>query len=396
MQKTFLPADILLPKKDMEKWAVIACDQYTSNKEYWENIENETAGAASALNIILPEIYLEDDADEKITKINSTMDDYLKNGVFCEYKNCYIYLERTLKNGMVRHGIVGMLDLEDYDYRKGATSLVRATEATVLERIPPRVKIRKNASLEIPHVMLLSDDREDSVISLVKSFKEQLEKVYDFDLVADSGHATGYLITGAYADKVNEAFEKLTDGDEDKLLFAVGDGNHSLATAKECYEQDKNELNRYALCEVVNIGDESLQFEPIYRVLFDVNPEEFIARFVADLGGEYYGEGAHKYTCVFGDTKREISVKATSKLAVGTLQSYLDKFAADVKIDYIHGEDEVISICKAQNTLGFIFDSMGKDELFDAVKLDGSLPRKTFSMGHADDKRFYIEARKIK
>lgn len=396
MQKTFLPADMLIPKKNLEKWAVIACDQYTSNSEYWKNVEKETNSANSALNIILPEIYLESSNDEKVKKINKTMQNYLDNGIFNCYKNCYIYLERTLKDGKVRKGIVGMIDLNDYDYRKGSKALIRATEATVLERIPPRVKIRENAPLELPHVMLLSDDRQDAVISLVESFKDKLKVVYDFDLMAFSGHAKGYLINGEYAKTVNEAFERLTDGEDDKLLFAVGDGNHSLATAKECYEKNKTELNRYALVEVVNINDYSLEFEPIYRVLFDVNPEEFIEKFVADLGGEYDGADAHKYTCIYGDNEKHISVKATSKLAVGTLQSYLDKYAASVKIDYIHGQDEVKTLCKEKNTLGFIFNSMGKDELFDAVKLDGSLPRKTFSMGHADDKRFYIEARKIK
>lgn len=396
MQKTFLPANILLPKGDMKKWSVIACDQYTSNKKYWENAKKTAEGAPTALDLILPEIYLEENVEQKIADINKNMEKYLAEGVFCEYKNCYIYLERTLKNGDVRHGVIGMLDLCDYDYNKGSTALVRATEATVLERIPPRVKIRKDASLELPHVMLLSDDRDDSVVNTIKGFKDKLEKIYDFDLMADSGHATGYLINGEYANVVNEAFEKLVEGDSDKLLFAVGDGNHSLATAKTCYEQNKTDLNRYALVEVVNINDASLNFEPIYRVLFDVNPKEFIDRFVLDLGGEYHGEDAHSFTCIYGDTKTEISVKATSKLAVGTLQSYLDEFASDVKIDYIHGVDEVESLCKNHNTLGFVFDSMEKNELFDAVKADGALPRKTFSMGHADDKRFYIEARKIK
>lgn len=396
MQKTFIPTDILLPEKDMEKWAVIACDQYTSDADYWEKLDNFVGETPSALRVVLPEIYLSDEIDERIKSINENMEKYIESDVFCEYKNAFIYLERTLKNGSVRRGIIGAIDLNDYDYNKGSSALIRATEATVLSRIPPRVKIRKDAPLELPHVMLLADDREDLLLSPLSAKKDTLKKVYDFDLSMDAGHVTGYLVTGVLAEGVMTACERLTENDTDKLMFAVGDGNHSLATAKTVYEQNKNELNRYALVEVVNIHDKSLNFEPIYRVLFGVEPEKFIDKFVHDMGGEYDGADAQEFTCVYGDKVRKISIKPTSKLSVGTLQTYLDNKALEVEIDYIHDEEAVYKLCKSDNTLGFIFDSMQKNELFDAVKADGALPRKTFSMGHADDKRFYIEARKIK
>ncbi len=395
MNKTFIPADILLPKTDITKWSVIACDQYTSDKAYWEKVADTAADAPSALNVVFPEVYLSDNKNERIKKINSTMLDYIENDVFTEYKNTFIYLERTLKNGAVRKGIIGCIDLEDYDYKKGANSLVRATEATVLDRIPPRVQIRKDAAIELPHVMLLIDDIDNTVIGPVSASAKTLEKVYDFELMLGAGSAKGYLVNSELANGISAALDNLAGNTDDALLFAVGDGNHSLATAKACYEMDKNPLNRYALVEVVNIHDESLNFEPIYRALFNVQPEQFIEKFVSDLGGEYNGADAQEFTCVWGNNRRTVRIRPTSKLAVGTLQQYLDE-RGDIEIDYIHDEDALVNLCKNDNTLGFLFDSMGKSDLFPAVKADGSLPRKTFSMGCADDKRFYIEARKIK
>lgn len=396
MQKTFLPADILLPKKDFEEWAVIACDQYTSDNEYWNNVKNKAADKNSTLNLVLPEIYLEENSEERIENINKTMSRYIDNDVFSVHNNSFIYVEREITGGKIRHGIVGMIDLEDYDYTKGSKALIRATEATVLERIPPRVKIRKDASLELPHVMLLIDDINKTVIEPLKDIKDKFKTAYDFELMQNSGHITGYFTDSETNNTIIEALDNLISDDTDKLMFAVGDGNHSLATAKECYRSNPNELNRYALVEIVNIHDESLEFEPIYRVLFDVNPEEFLNNLLNDFGGEYFGPDAQKFECIWKGYKKEISLKPTSKLSVGTLQNYLDSKAKNVKIDYIHGVDSVKKLCSNDNTLGFIFDSMGKSDLFPAVKSDGALPRKTFSMGHADDKRFYIEARKIK
>lgn len=392
----FLPADILLPKGDFHKWAVIACDQYTSEPEYWHDAEKIVGDSDSALNMILPEVYLEEEDTPRIKAINDTMADYLERGVFEEYADTLLFVERTQSDGVIRRGIVGKIDLSRYDYRKGSKASIRATEETVVERIPPRVRIRKDAPLELPHIMLLIDDPDGTVIEPLVG--QDFETLYDFDLMKNGGHIKGQRISESAKAAVMDALDVLEEKG-DGLLFCVGDGNHSLATAKECYNMNPNELTRYALVEVVNIHDNALQFEPIYRVLFGVEPEAFIDRFVVDLGGGYTGADAQHFTCVFGDKTREISVKPTAKLCVGTLQTYLDKYLKEntqVKIDYIHGEDSVINLCKKENTLGFLFAGMQKSELFPAVNSDGSLPRKTFSMGHADDKRFYIEARKIK
>ncbi|MEE1245458.1 MAG: DUF1015 domain-containing protein [Acutalibacteraceae bacterium] len=394
----FLPANILLPKSNFEKWAVVACDQYTSEPEYWKEVEKTVGNEPSALNLILPEVYLSADNSNRIEKINRTMTDYLENGVFREIENTFIYLEREVTGEKIRKGVVGLIDLENYSYEKGSKALIRATEATVLERIPPRVLIRKDAKLEMPHVMLLIDDPKCTVIEPLEEKINGFEKLYDFGLMQQSGHIKGYSVDDETAEQIQNALSALVENTEDKLLFAVGDGNHSLATAKECYNLNKTENSRYALVEIVNIHDTSLEFEPIYRVVFGVEPEKFIENFVTALGGEYFGMDAQKFTCVYGDSKREVSLKPTGKLAVATLQTYLDEYLKqnkNVSIDYIHGEDVVYSLCKAENTVGFIFEGMQKSELFDAIKQDGSLPRKTFSMGHAADKRFYIEARKL-
>ena len=358
----FLPANILLPKREPEKWSVIACDQYTSEPDYWKRVE-------------------EFDGD-----------------VFNTYENTFVYVERRLANGKLRRGIVGLIDLENYSYESGSHALIRATEETVAERIPPRVEIRRGAPMEIPHIMLLIDDPERSVIEPLGKALESEETLYDFDLMQNAGHIKGRRASGKNAEEIQKRLNSLIEKDDDKLLFAVGDGNHSLAAAKECYRLNKTESTRYALAEVVNIYDDSLEFEPIYRLLFGVDPEEVINGFLSSLGGEYRGEDAQKFTCVYGEKEREISVKPTAKLAVGTLQTYLDGYLKQnrqASIDYIHGETSVRELSKAENTLGFIFDGMRKDELFEAVRQNGSLPRKTFSMGCADDKRFYLEGRKF-
>lgn len=394
MNKNFFPAKILLPKTDFEKWAVVACDQYTSEPQYWKEVEDFVGDTPSAFNLILPEVYLSKDNSERINKINKNMQNYLQSGVFNEFDNTFVYVERTLADGKLRRGVVGLIDLESYSYKKGEKALIRSTEATVLERIPPRVEIRKNAPLEMPHVMLLIDDAGETVIEPLAEKTDDFKKLYDFKLMQNSGSIKGFAISEAAAENMQTALNALIENTDDKMLFAVGDGNHSLATAKECYELNKTENSRYALVEVVNIHDKSLEFEPIYRVLFGVNPETVINDFLEKTGGEYFGEDAQKFTCVYGKNVREISVKPTGKLAVATLQNYLDKNPQG-ETDYIHGEDVVYSLCKKENTLGFIFSGMQKSELFDAVKQDGALPRKTFSMGHASDKRFYIEAREI-
>ena len=395
--KHFTPANILLPKKDFEAWAVVACDQYTSEPEYWRDVEQIVGEKPSALHIILPEIYLSDDNSGRVAAINEKMQEYLDGGVFDVYENSMIYVERE-SNNTIRRGVVGLIDLEDYDYRKGATSAIRATEATVLERIPPRVQIRKDALLEMPHILLLIDDPSCSVIEPLAEKKSGFTQAYGFELMKDGGHIDGYFLPDEVIAQVQNALEALIADKDDKLLFAVGDGNHSLATAKECYNQSKNPLARYALVEVVNIHDESIEFEPIYRVLFNVDAEDFIEKFSSYTDSKGCGI-RQTFRCITPDADGELEVKSTAKLPVGTLQTFIDRYMKDnpqVRIDYIHGEEVVENLCKEKGTLGFIFDGMEKDELFPAIAADGSLPRKTFSMGHARDKRYYIEARKIK
>ena len=395
--KHFTPADILLPKKDFEKWSVVACDQYTSEPEYWNDVEKLVGDAPSALRIILPEIYLSSDNTERVNAINKTMQEYLDGDVFDLHENSMIYVERE-SGGSVRRGVVGLIDLEDYDYRRGATSAIRATEATVLERIPPRVQIRRDAPLELPHILLLIDDPSKTVIEPLAEEKKDFEQAYGFELMKNGGHIDGYFLSGEATERVQNALEALIADKDDKLLFAVGDGNHSLATAKECYNLTKTPLARYALVEVVNIHDDSIQFEPIYRVLFNVDAEDFIEKFSA-YTDENGGAATQLFEYITPECSGELKVKATAKLPVGTLQTFIDGYMKDnpgVKIDYIHGKEVVRNLCRQEGTLGFIFEGMGKDELFPAITADGSLPRKTFSMGHAEDKRYYIEARRIK
>ena len=390
----FLPADILLPKGDFEKWSVIACDQYTSQPDYWKETRNIVGETPSALNIILPEAFLGEDNSEAISAVNKTMENYLENGIFQEYDDTIVYIERRLNNGSLRRGILGLIDLEDYNYLKSSNSLIRATEETVLDRIPPRVNIRLEAPIEIPHIMLLIDDKDRKVIEPLSEKTGEFEKLYDFSLMQNAGSIIGYKISKDSTEKMLGAIDELAEN-SDGMLFAVGDGNHSLASAKECYNLGKG--SRYALVEVVNIHENSLEFEPIYRVLFGVEPQKVIDDFVNASGGEYYGEDAQKFTCVFGKETKEISVKPNGKLAVATLQKFLDEYIknTDIKIDYIHGIEATKTLAEKENAIGFIFEGMQKDELFTAVCADGSLPRKTFSMGTADDKRFYLEARKF-
>lgn len=396
MKQPFLPADILLPKGGFEKWAVIACDQYTSEPKYWKSAADYVGDAPSALNLIFPEVYLSGDNSKKISEINGNMKKYIEDGVFNEFKNTFIYIKRTVTGGKIRRGVTGLIDLCDYSYEKGSKTLIRATEETVPERIPPRVEIRKDAPLELPHIMLLIDDPDMTVIAPLDKKTEGKKPLYDFDLMLNGGHITGTALSEKDAAELQDALGALVENSEDKLLFAVGDGNHSLAAAKECYRVNKSEKSRYALVEIVNIHDESLEFEPIYRVIFGADPEKVIHDFTEFSGGDHNGADAQDFTCVYGGYERKISVKPSSKLCVGTLQRFIDKYIKEnpsLKVDYIHGESSLRLLAEKPDTVGFIFDGMKKSELFDAVKQDGSLPRKTFSMGHANDKRFYLEAR---
>ena len=394
MKKYLHPADILLPKENFENWSVIACDQYTSDKAYWEDVDKTVGAAPSTLRLVLPEIYLEETA-QRVPEINETMESYLKAGVFQTLPQSMVYIERAITGGKLRKGILGTVDLTEYDYAPGSTSLIRATEKTVLERIPPRVQIRKDAPLEFPHILLFIDDPADGVIGAAEAKKEELPKLYDFELMKQGGHITGYQLGEDVQSAINEKLSALVKGG---LLFAVGDGNHSLATAKECYNLSGKEAARYALVEVVNIHDPVIEFEPIYRVLFGTTTDT-VVNYLEEKNRAASGEGKHVYQVVDCAGESQLSLTADAKLPVGTLQMYLDDFLKEhpeVTIDYIHGIEATRQLCQKENTVGFLFDGMEKDELFDAVIQDGSLPRKTFSMGHADDKRFYLEGRKIK
>lgn len=412
-------ANILLPKDvDMTKWSVVACDQYTSEPEYWKEVKKAVGSSPSTLNLILPELYLEDtDVEDRIKKINKTMEEYLDEGIFNEYKDTMIYLERTQKDGKVREGLMAMVDLEDYSYEKGSQTLIRATEKTVIERIPPRLKVRENASLELPHIMILIDDEKKNIIENLKDKVTSEDAVYDFDLMENGGHIKGYKLSDEVINGIESGLENLMDKDyfekkynvKDKgvLLFAMGDGNHSLATAKVNYENLKKTMSeeeylnnpaRYALVEVVNLHSSALEFEPIHRVIFNTD----INNLVEELH-KYYdinedGDGEYFELVTKDFDKRLYISNPKSNIAVGSIQMFLDDYLKDHsgKLDYIHGDEITRSMGSEEGNVGILFEVMPKEELFRTVILDGTLPRKTFSMGHSYDKRYYLEARKIK
>lgn len=400
----FKTADILLPTNcNMTKWSCVACDQYTSEPDYWERVDKFVGDSPGTLRLTLPEIYLEQEGVEnRINEINSNIKKYLDSGVFTEHKNTMIYLERTQADGRIRRGLVGAIDLEEYDYHAGSKSAVRATEATVPERIPPRLKIRENALIELPHIMMLIDDPTFTVIEPLAD--KSSEKVYDFKLMENGGYIKGYKLDNNAISGVDSALGELAKKSE--LLFAMGDGNHSLATAKEHYEKLKrehpgedlsNHPARYALCEIVNLHSEALEFEAIHRIVGYVDVQEMIADMKKVLGLSYEPSEQGLWVHIAGDRKRMYIHKPTSKLTVGSLQNYLDKYIKnhDTRIDYIHGADVLHKLSCEDYTIGFELETMQKSELFEAVIADGALPRKTFSMGHAYDKRYYLEARKI-
>lgn len=419
MNIPFKRGNILLPKNtDMTKWSVVACDQYTSEPEYWNDVEKIVGDAPSTLKLILPEIYLEDEnVSERIAKINSNMKALLDEDFFNEYKDSMIYLERTQSDGKIREGLIGVVDLEAYSYEKGAETPIRATEKTVIERIPPRVKIRENAPLELPHIMILIDDDKKRIIENLKNKVSEDDIVYDFDLMKNGGHVKGYLLNEETMDEVDKGLKELADkevfakkydvNNKEVLLFAMGDGNHSLATAKACYEKLKETMSeeeylnnpaRYALVELVNLHSPALEFEAINRVIFNTNPEKLLNSLK-----EYYqinkdGNG-QKIEVITNDVDEKWYIEnPKSNIAVGSIQIFLDEYLKnnEGKIDYIHGEETTKNLAKQSGNVGFIFEAMPKNELFKTVILDGSLPRKTFSMGHSYDKRYYLESRKIK
>ena len=418
MKKCYTSADIFLPdfeKHDPKKWAVVACDQFTSEPEYWQKAEALVGDAPSTLRMILPEVWLSE-AETRIPAANEAMKRYLDT-LLRPHTDTMIYVERTQSDGTVRRGVVLAIDLECYDYRKGASTLIRATEATVVERIPPRVAIRRNAVVELPHIMLLIDDPDKTVLEpLIGTTAGEI--AYDTDLMLDGGHLRGRYLDAAQVRRVSRALDALVTPEAMRtrygkeglspLLFAVGDGNHSLASAKAAYEEIKETIGaeaaaehptRFALAEVVNIHDDALKFEPIYRVLFGVEPEAVLRELTAYIE-TLHGEAApQRMEWLSGAESGHLTIPApVRQLTVGTLQDFIDKYLAShagAEVDYIHGEDSVKGLVQRKNAIGFLFSGMEKAQLFPTVLFDGALPRKTFSMGHARDKRYYMECRRI-
>lgn len=434
--------NILLPRKgiDLSKWAVVACDQYTSQPDYWERLRLDVKGSPSTLNAIFPEVFLEEvDGDKRIEQINAAMDAYLREGILEDQGPGFVLLDRKTSHVESRKGLVVALDLEKYDYAVGSQSLIRATEGTIENRLPPRVKIRENAKIELPHIMVLIDDPHRTVIEPL--FKKDLEPVYDFELNSGGGHLKGWRVVSE--EDVNSVFDSLSElsrqavfdakynvSGKGVLLYAMGDGNHSLATAKSIWEELKSKADdpssimdhpaRHALVELINVHDEGLEFEPIHRAVFNIEVEDLMTQlklFFESEGSSVTVEildsldATKKRLADLGDKEREQRVAFVTRagfgvirlgnpkrnLEVGNLQAFIDSYVegSDLVVDYIHGEEVVVGIGSQLGNIGFILPVIGKSDLFKTVVLDGALPRKTFSMGEADEKRYYLEARRI-
>jgi hypothetical protein len=422
---------ILLPRSDIDlsTWAVIACDQYTSQPDYWQQIADLAADKPSTLHLILPEIYLDRCTDEYISRINRCMHDYLERGLLVEQPPGLIRVDRRTPHAASRKGLMVALDLEHYDYRPGSASLIRASEGTIIERLPPRVSVRRDAPLELPHIMVLIDDPGHTVIEPLFEHFDPL--LYDIELMMQAGHVQGCLVTDPVRiASVARALQRCRGTGADAFLYAVGDGNHSLATAKNIWESLKQSTKdqaalmrhpaRYALVELVNLHDPGLLFEPIYRVLFNIAAEK-----LSGCIEEYFqrqGTGSRLRTVSAAEAAAVALESGSSALhrfgwvsscgcgiaeienpgqvcATGTLQDFLDAFVQDHPgslIDYVHGGDVVAELGCRQGNAGFYLPSIAKADLFRTIMLQGALPRKTFSMGSAEEKRFYLECRRIR
>ena len=416
--------EIMFPREgvDLSKWAVIACDQYTSQPEYWKRVEERVGAAPSALRLILPEVYLGDkDAAQRVERIHAAMDAYSRD-VLTRAVDGFVYVERTEQSGRVRQGLVGMVDLEAYSYRRGAPCAVRPSESTVESRIPPRMKVRTGAALETPHIMMLADDPGCTLIEPVAAHKAELPKVYEGELMLNGGHIAGWAVEDpALIAQIEDALAVLGSQEEfdkkypdatrrDPLTLAVGDGNHSLAAAKACWEelkktlppeQAENHPARWCLAEVCNVHSPAIEIEPIHRVLFHVDGRDLWDAFQAFYPGAHTGggEGHTAEVCGQGMDGLWTVPHPKAQLTVGTLQAFLDAYCRDhpeVQAEYIHGDDAARKLGSRPENLGFLLPLMGKEQLFPTVMADGVLPRKTFSMGEARDKRYYLEARRIR
>ncbi len=398
----FLKADILLPDGvDMEKWSVIACDQFVSQPEYWQQVRQLVGDAPSALNLILPEAQLTGDCTAATQQINDTMEQY--RHLFREYPDSFLYVERTLLNGTVRRGVVGCVDLEAYDFHPESCSAIRATEQTVAERIPPRMDIRRHASLELPHVLLLCDDEERQLVESLG--KATLPQLYDFDLMLGGGRIRGWLVAGenarAFRQQLNAYEQRMTAKyGANPVLYAVGDGNHSLASAKGCYEELKAqgkpcEKARFALVELENIHDEAQVFEPIHRIVKNTDTEKLLQAMTTAIGRD---SGTPIYWYAGQESGVFYVYSEDGLLPVGIVQDFLDDYLKEFPavIDYIHGDDTLRQLSREENSIGFLMPPVEKNAFFQGIIAGGTLPRKTFSMGHAQEKRYYLEAREIR
>ncbi|MDO9629719.1 MAG: DUF1015 domain-containing protein, partial [Acholeplasmataceae bacterium] len=394
--------EILLPKRsiDLSKWAVVACDQFTSQPSYWKEVKRYIDDAPSTYNMILPEVYLETMDDRMIDKINLTMNHYLSSDILESIGESMMLIERSTNLNSRRLGLMLSIDLESYDYKEDSKPLVRTTEKTIIERIPPRVKIRKQAPLELSHVMLLMNDSKHHIIEKLFEKKESFIKKYDFVLNMMGGHLRGYQIKDC--DDIIKEFYELIEDPNDPVLFVVGDGNHSLATAKAHWEEIKKNLSeieqethpaRFALVEVVNIYDQGLQFEGIHRVLFNADKD-----FLIDL---FHAVDKEKDTWVYTNEigQQQFFIPKNTADAYEQIQSFIDDYLTKHKkttIDYIHGDSELIEVCNSHpGSIGIKMPTIEKKDLFPFIQSGKVLPRKSFSMGCATAKRYYLESRFI-
>ena len=404
---------------DHKKWSCVACDQFTSQPEYWAKVEKLVGNAPSSLHIMLPEVYLEDDhVAEQIAHMKNVMQDYLYDNVLDKLERGIILTERHMGN-KVRKGILLAMDLEQYDWDISKKPMIRATEQTVLSRIPPRVAIRRGAVLEMPHIMLLIDDPDDTVIGNLHIQRGSMKKIYDFDLMMGGGALEGWLAEEKLVDQTIDAISHLDK--KDNMLFCVGDGNHSLATAKTIWEETKTELTpeeqenhplRYALCEVINLRDRAVEFMPIHRLFFGVNPSECAYYVVEKLNAAgknaklVFGrwnpsveapDGAYVIPFKYHDGAGKIIIENPSHpLAVGEVQDIFEEYLTVAKsgsIDYIHGDEAFLELSNEYDAIGFYFDALQKSDFFDLIVKCGVLPKKTFSLGEAEQKRYYMECR---
>lgn len=419
-ESVFFPGDILLPRTaDLQRWSVIACDQFSAQPEYWKETEALVGDQPSTRWLMLPEAYLKTvDTEAETEKINATMDRYQKEGVFqCMERSC-VYIERTLPSGNVRKGLLGLIDLEAYDYSRDTTSMVRPTEGTVESRLPARVRVREGASLEMPHIMVFIDDAAQQVIEPLGEQKAQMQKLYDFDLMMGGGHLAGWRICGDQLPALEQKLVHLGDPEvmQEKyshsgkpVVYAVGDGNHSLATAKVCWEQikqtltpeqQKNHPARYSLVELVNLHDESIVFEAIHRAVFDTDNAAFLEKAEAFWNGISKAEGdVHHVTCMAGGKQFTAQVRGlTIGEVIGAADTFCESYLAEYggEIDYIHGDDTVAEMASRDGCAGILLPSMNKAELYPTIIKSGVFPRKSFSMGHAEEKRYYLECRAIR